>query len=757
MPANNNKDYISLRVWGRPASAGGLSAPIVEFNRPMLQFNECSESYAGFSDNSYFFSVRTERNQVVYKLFQNRTRSHAATREGPLVLAIGIPRGTALSGGDTPLQVLLDLREALLSKCMDCRDSVREVYEFKTDTVPLNVLDEVAQRFQLVVKEGTWAQMAQQGPVGCLQLPEEQIRLLLSDVHFPAFAELRELVVAEKVNAAEAQSQGLRMLSGITVPRVPVYKIYEGGVLKHQVSDVEQSIQVSSNKEERYYVNSSESFTIQGLLEQDAVSGVSLDPVREEVHVSPDVLARPKKFKVPILFQPAESASYFENRADKLRLLCSGHTVRLSKGESGLSFTLMGEEWKWVERPSVVSLIDEDGNASVPAPLTHCSQHADRGRAASATRYRIAKCVMEEGKLQVTTHTPSDTPPARLALTVELTRLPHESRQVVMTLSGWDGQHEQPQYPKLQRQVEFKEVNVKGVIVRRAIFSVPASFDGVPNPCLHFDVGKTRYLCHLSPDSLGQRGATLKDNNFTQQQPRHRHFYSGWSDGMRVLLLVVPALLLGMLLGVAGGWLAGKLKKCLQEVPADTVMTEPVSGDELAGPFNVEDFLRQTKKTLENSGLTFQEVDSILVNYYAHLQECEDKDPALCGKIDAYSQVAQALKTGDILSLQVYAERSPRDFPINNSHHRVLYKLLIGRINASGGSKAFTPSQKDQAADYVRNHLQKFNSFADLKLPDSVITAAPASVTARDRRPSGTGAASQTETSPLGVDPNKSR
>ena len=126
-----NINQISLKVCGNPDANGGFQ-PMVIFNSPSIEIKDTF--YTGFDANSYFFTIKIEKNQVVYKLIKNNVSSLGASRQGSLVIGIAIPKGYKLDVA-SPYDVLMELKKAFITRCMTCKDPATEKYEFNTNRV----------------------------------------------------------------------------------------------------------------------------------------------------------------------------------------------------------------------------------------------------------------------------------------------------------------------------------------------------------------------------------------------------------------------------------------------------------------------------------------------------------------------------------------------------------------------------------------------------------------------------------------------
>ena len=329
-----NINQISLKVCGNPDANSGFQ-PMVIFNSPLIEIKDTV--YAGFGANSYFFTIRIERNQVVYKLIKNNVSSLGASRQGCLVIGIAIPKGYKLDAGISPYDVLMELKKGFLARCMTCKDSVTDKYEFNTNRVQSNILDDIASSFSLVPSQAPYRTMNTGGPIAYVTAPEEKIKQLMNDVQYSAFSKFSEIVVA-----ASVQNTNYTPIANISIPRVAEYSICNDGVLQPKVvSDAKQLIQVDGNGDTRFYENASLIFTLEELLKGESVPNVSIDRANEIINVSSKALIKPLTRKINVVFESKEAEAYFLASKD-WALLYGNQTIPLRD----LSFELTGEQLK---------------------------------------------------------------------------------------------------------------------------------------------------------------------------------------------------------------------------------------------------------------------------------------------------------------------------------------------------------------------------------------------------------------------------
>lgn len=336
-----NINQISLKVCGNPDANGGFQ-PMVIFNSPSIEIKDTV--YAGFDANSYFFTIKIEKNQVVYKLIKNNVSSLGASRQGSLVIGIAIPKGYKLDNGITPYDVLIELKNGFLALCMTCKDVASEKYEFSSNRVQPNILDSLAGKYTLIPVQTPYHPMSVGAPIAYITATEDKIKQLMNDVQYPAFSKFGEVVVAELV-----QSTSYSPITNITIPRLPEYSIYDDGVLQTTVvCDPKQLLTVEGNGDSRFYENDSLMFTLEELLNGESVPNVTVDRANEIINVSSKALQKPLTRRINVVFVPKEAENYFFTKRTDWTLIYGNQPIPL---KSDLSFDLTGEQLKILYAP----------------------------------------------------------------------------------------------------------------------------------------------------------------------------------------------------------------------------------------------------------------------------------------------------------------------------------------------------------------------------------------------------------------------
>lgn len=333
--------FISVKVSGNPAPNGGFG-PLIMFNNPRFELKDVF--YGGFESNSFYYSIRIDQSQVVYKIIKNNVRSHGAIRAGALSLAFSIPKGYKVNGYK-PYEVLMDLLYTFLKNCMTCRDEQADTYEFNDVRVPLDALDETAKKYTLTESESPWRTMSNDARIGCIQAEEIQIEQLINDVQYDEFEIYSEVLIAENVG----DNCTFNRITGLEIPRRPVYTIIvdndSNSIAK--TKEVDEPITIEPKVDSRYYEWKPIRFTISELLNGDYVEGVNFDRIAEIINVSTASYKYPKEFNIRVVFTPEENEAAIYSHMGQITIRYNGQMVFLNKD---FMFTLKGEEYGLMNR-----------------------------------------------------------------------------------------------------------------------------------------------------------------------------------------------------------------------------------------------------------------------------------------------------------------------------------------------------------------------------------------------------------------------
>ena len=333
--------FISVKVSGNPDPNGGFGS-LIMFNNPRFELKDVF--YGGFESNSFYYSIRIDQSQVVYKIIKNNVRSHGAIRAGALSLAFSIPKGYKVNGYK-PYEVLMDLLYTFLKNCMTCRDEIADTYEFNDVRVPLDALDETAKKYTLTESESPWRTMSNDARIGCIQAEEVQIEQLINDVQYDEFEKYSEVLIAENVG----DKCTFNRITGLEIPRRPVYTIVvdNDSNSTKKTKEIDEPITIVSEVDSRYYEWKPIRFTISELLNGDYVEGVTFDRIAEIINVSTASYKYPKEFNIRVVFTSEENEDAIYSHKGQITIRYNGQTVFLDKD---FMFTLKGEEYGLMNR-----------------------------------------------------------------------------------------------------------------------------------------------------------------------------------------------------------------------------------------------------------------------------------------------------------------------------------------------------------------------------------------------------------------------
>lgn len=208
---------IALLIAGNNQSNGGYSV-IYSLGTP--PFSLQALSYGGRLDaNSYYFTVRTTEAFTLYTLVQNHVKSYGAVRAGFLKMGLSIPRGYRLSGGASPHDVLMAVREQFLATCMEEVLGEKDTYTYKAEMAPAESFAELLNRYAL--EPSTAPQPTMTGTnAALLVMPETEMRAFFDEVHADAFTSYYEVVIAATGSPVGA-SANLPATVAVTYPEAP--------------------------------------------------------------------------------------------------------------------------------------------------------------------------------------------------------------------------------------------------------------------------------------------------------------------------------------------------------------------------------------------------------------------------------------------------------------------------------------------------------------------------------------------------------
>ena len=202
---------ISLAIFGNQNSNSGFQ-PLYWINNPVQQLENLVPP--GMDDNSYFFVLQVTPTQTLYTLVQNRVSSYMSSRPGALKMAIGIPQGWRIEGGDGPFELLLAIREKFLQTCMTQNKGANLTYNFNEKLADSSVFEQMLDDYVLEPSR------VQQVPMtgnddALLLLTAQNTSLLFKDPQRPEFAHFKRIVIGEKGKSSSYQNY----ITGLDIPR----------------------------------------------------------------------------------------------------------------------------------------------------------------------------------------------------------------------------------------------------------------------------------------------------------------------------------------------------------------------------------------------------------------------------------------------------------------------------------------------------------------------------------------------------------
>ena len=325
---------ISVKVCGNPESNSGFM-PFVLFNSPSFKIPD--KMFDCFDDNSFYFTIKIEADQVVYKIIKNLVHSHDGGREGSLAIGMSIPRGYKLDAGYSPYDVLIALKDTFLSQFMTCKDPIKERYQYNSRFYEENILDETANRFTISPAGGPFRPMTDGGPTGYLTASPDNIRLLMNDVHYNEFSSFGEIILAPI-----AQAPGYAQIENLPIPRVQEFSIIKNGLKDGFVRSTSERINICGVKDSRYYKNSSVDFSIDEIRGGRVINGVTIDEANEVITINTESLSTPLERKITITFNNKTVEKHFFTHIKGISLVHRS-SGRILPVDNNLAFTVRGE------------------------------------------------------------------------------------------------------------------------------------------------------------------------------------------------------------------------------------------------------------------------------------------------------------------------------------------------------------------------------------------------------------------------------
>ena len=710
--------YISLKVCGNPEASSGFM-PLILFNSPSIEIIDAF--YTGFDSNSYFFSVKVEKTQVVYKLMKNNVRSYNSIRTGSLVIAFSIPRGYKLELGYDPYDVIIALKNKFLATYMTCRDKVNDTWEFNAGAIDPSPLEETARQFTLTPGSTPYHAMSDGAPVGYITCPEDKIEMLLKDIQCRNFSRFSEVVIAESATSTTKYTP----ITGLQIPRVPEYTIIVDGEYQGITSEKQKMITIEPKASPRFYDVQNLTFSIEQLENGDFIENVTLDGETETVYVKTAHLVRPKTKRIKLHFLNAGQQKYFFMNKNACRLLHQGRPILLN---DNFEFTLTGDELAILDNPTGFKF--------------ECSK---------TDQYLISGTEYRQDGDQITVKAevapkPKDMMPLTTVVSPrqDVTDICFRFDNVDFFVGAeklyvWVHKQDSSEPQHVKTLMELKRQSVKGRSNPEYVGHVylPSAWNSY-NMCARLTTLDRKKVFETShhiqvKNNVAELG--IKDL-YEVKVSSVKHFLKS----NRLLCMIVGALLC-LLLGGVGGYLlhdlipmdgrAGKrvdteVKKGetgekpaveAEEVKDDNNQPKepaaPITDDEAKA--NIEVF----KATLSNQALTFAEVDDIYKQYQAHADQYQKLDKKSAEMIDRYKNVTDYIKQGDVKKLKEYCD-SGKDSQLYYKHHLMVYEAFIGSRDSKGKTQAYSKDNRKKAEEYFMTHYSGYTAFQDMGIPQGL-------------------------------------
>ena len=727
--------FISVKVSGNPAPNGGFG-PLIMFNNPRFELKDVF--YGGFESNSYYFSICIDQSQVVYKIIKNNVRSHGAIRAGALSLAFSIPKGYKVDGY-TPYEVLMGLLDTFLKNCMTCRDEQAGTYEFNDVRVPLDALDETAKKYRLTEYESPWHTMSDDTRIGCIQADEIQIEQLINDVQYDEFEKYSEVLIAEIVG----DNCTFNRITGLEIPRRPVYTIYVDGNLYQKTNEVDKPVTIESMVDSRYYEWKPKSFTISDLLNGDCVEGVTFNGIAEIINVSTASYKHPKEFNIRVVFTPEENEAAIYLHKGQITIRYNDLKVFLDKD---YMFKLKGDEYGQLNHLNLFKVTaPESLDIEFDAEPTFDSKKNE-------LQWKTKK--KEKQK-------PIDTDTVSLPATRDDKHKPetHSSDVFKLVFDIEDSDANKTIIESINKGVESKivvrnEASGETVSKDKLILSLDTTISQgkgkkgksnasnkrtylkdeirIPKPSSYQNkyevglyVGKKVFTTNFdySEDKFVGGCWVVKFSDF-KQKPKPITIKDVIFKPNRKLAFI-EGFLLGALL--IGGSLI--IKGCFgndnkipavqgnQENDSASVQNPAINNTVVMTDDEIRSFLREYDNILKTKNLSFAKVDTIYDEYNSKdIDRCKKIYSDICMRIEEYKKVADCIRYKDYDGIVAYIKQGNKKI---NKDHLNLVKLITNGVVPDLGLPAYdyknVTNQSDKVKQYFMDRNNNFQSFLDLR------------------------------------------
>ena len=623
--------YISLKVSGRPDSSGGYNSLIL-FNNPAFVIED--QDYVGFDNNSYFYSIKDFEKFTVYKLVKNNIRSYNGIRLSTIKIAFSVPNGYCLDNNVTPYDVLNKLKDIFLSRCLRCVDTVKETYEYISNRIEVDVLDDVVKEYTISQKPTSLRKMNPNSPIGYIVKPDEIIEEFFHDFNYPEFVKYSEIIIAEHVN------QTNYVPINIQIPRQKSYEIWVNGKYQRSCTDPNETMKVSTQMSPAYYDNKTVPFTIQNLKDGDYFPGFELDEINEKVSIVTTGWATPKECRVFIKIIPKDLEQLFYDYRNLIKVETTDGLVNIDKD---LSFTLIGEQISEISKGTLKpSLISNTLFSLTNYSISNNEIILKIERIKPQSTYNGASQYQHQRQVQTTALQLSNTSPV-----VDVQILIKDYLKITNSTSIIE-----------MRLQSDNEDDVQVWCRQNVMFS---RFKSGPTYEGHFYLPKKHTYCRImfsvqgsiwksSLIDVNTDSITLTDEDFSKTKKIHK-----WN---RKLVIFMACIMLSLAAGVAIGYVIHDSMQSKENKAPSTL--HPDNQDALVeddiSEIDIHSFLDKAENRLMANNVTFNEIqdfDNYLNNHSSALQKYADdySRGEVLNKIRDYSELSQYIVNGNIDSI----------------------------------------------------------------------------------------------------------
>ena len=689
-----NPKYISVKVFGNPDShSGAEKVGFILCNNAKFDFKE--PTYAGFQDNSFYFSISIESDCIVFKLIKNNVRSFNSVREGGrLVFGISVPKGYAIAGGLSPYDALMEIKDKFIGEYMTLKDPLKETYEYNEGIMTSSKLNEitteldtVARKYVLEAKSGPYRQMTPGGPTAYVTATQDDIRKLMADVQYAEFEPYGEVLVAEKADKAPYDKLDIQ------IPRPRNYTVYVNGRSFDTVTDVDKELQFNSGKNANYYDNESVTFTIRELENGKKINGVQINIDEEKIYVT--VNASPKKKKISICLNRIDNNTVIFNNQPAFSLTYGADPITVKSDHNGSQyFILTGEKIGWLLRPDGFTVYFNDKekyqNESVSLEndvLTVAYSKKQQQTVTSGSKKGHTENSQEAGrtvKFVFYEETFEDRFPNFQDPLNPLTAKVKCGDKLLKTTI---------QFSKTREKKSKKEFILQSIVLLPSDWYGPISVE--------ITDGKTTYVTKQLVDFYNKE-TIVQFDNLEKKKAK-----GGISRPVLAGLALLIGLAVGFAIGNCTGWWSGGKASDPQDNsnPQKTETTQDgdteKGGDDGTDKAKASERMKYFKDVLnnDNKDLSFAQVAEIYTEYSPDAEAFKQVDADFCKVIESYHKVQEAFDNMDVDSLVKFIEYGNQEIKLFEQHRLPVAKYFQGNDNE--GRRTYFITNKERIKTFA--------------------------------------------------------